>query len=542
MPESYFKLKSRISREKGLGDKEFTQAEHEDEIIKIRATQRASLQAWAKYLSAPENRTLYDNWFRVFAWDGIRKLGAYDKEKKQFAIRDARTTAAFPELNSEALSNVYGWINNYALAKEAPENVDEQVRNLVKMGSFRRLYEYAVEQTQARSEIRRQITKGCWKKFSKIVDEEVHIAPKGAGGATSMAAHQRAIELAASLKGYGTGWCTSSSGTADEQLRIGDVYVYYSEDKTGQAVFPRLAIRMDGHSEVTEVRGINPNQNIEACMLDIVNEKLRTLPGGSEYDKKIATMEWVTDIEKKVHNGLAIDTDDLFSLYYGELMGFGYDTDPRIDQMLVGRDPVKDLAMFIETLGVNEVIERLDDSERALNIIPYAGVLSLEDRKKLFIHIVEHVGVIPIVVEGVCSLPAHAMDDVIADVIADPSKVNEAEVLVALILRRNGSLSGSTTERVLDSGNRQMILRIVNNIQCFPDLTHDSLALRLMKSGDIILLAKCIDRLTNISRRVEDEFYINFFMIRDGDSREEAEQSLARLRSKYPDGFINPSD
>ena len=61
---------------------------------------------------------------------------------------------------------------------------------------------------------------------------------------------------------------------------------------------------MDGHSEVTEVRGINPNQNIEACMLDIVNEKLRTLPGGSEYDKKIATMEWVTDIEKKVHNGL----------------------------------------------------------------------------------------------------------------------------------------------------------------------------------------------------------------------------------------------
>ncbi len=107
----------------------------------------------------------------------------------------------------------------------------------------------------------------------------------------------------------------------------------------------QVGIRMED-SNIGEVRGVAQEQNLDPYMGDVVRAKLKEFPDGESYQKKIADMKRLTDVDKKHKAHEAISKDDLRFLYEldSKIEGFGYQTDPRIKELLDTRDMKADLS------------------------------------------------------------------------------------------------------------------------------------------------------------------------------------------------------
>ncbi len=235
---------------------------------------------------------------------------------------------------------------------------DDKVRKLLETGNFSKLYAHAMLETTPASAERREITRGSWVKYDQI---EGHYEPDYGVGEDGEAADQipvddeTAMRLVESLRGHGTGWCTAGTRTAAHQLSMGDFYVYYSEDDEGNYTIPRAAIRME-YGRVAEVRGIGPKQSLESVMTDIVYDKLCELPGGESYYKKVEDMRRLTEIDNRVQGGGELTAQDLvFLRFSGKIKGFGYEwvDDPRVDDLLKGRDEGDDLEIVLSDHDVD---------------------------------------------------------------------------------------------------------------------------------------------------------------------------------------------
>ncbi len=187
---------------------------------------------------------------------------------------------------------------------------------------------WAIEKITPASEEQLQATEGKWVKYDRESDP---------------------LPLVQSLQGHGTGWCTAGESTAEAQLQVGDFYVYYSLDSKGEPTIPRAAIRMEQES-IAEVRGIAPEQNLDAGATPIVEEKLKEFSDGQSYQKKVSDMRRLTEVERKVKEGQNLIASELTFLYEidGTIEGFGYDKDPRIDELRSQRDPIEDMPVVFE--------------------------------------------------------------------------------------------------------------------------------------------------------------------------------------------------
>jgi len=309
IPESYFNNQKKIAREQGHGDIEITDEIRKQSAEVIVNDQEKSLDTWVDYLGSED--AMYPNWLKYFAFRSITKLSEYDKEKKEFKKRSKGTTAPFPDINREALAYVLDAVEK-SHKREAKEGAtDEQWEKLLKTANFGKLYGYAIEHITPASQEEKENIQGEWVKYEQGSDAE---------------------PLYKSLQGHGTGWCTAGEGVAKTQLEAGDFYVYYTESKKGKV--PRVAIRMQ-NGEIAEVRGINADQNLEPVMADIVKERVKDLPGAEKYERKAIDMKRLTDVEKKIKSVQELTVDDLKFLYEidGEIQGFGFYRDPRIEEL-----------------------------------------------------------------------------------------------------------------------------------------------------------------------------------------------------------------
>ncbi len=318
VPEGYFELQCRIAREQGHGDIQITSEMRHQMVEAVQSDQRAGLGKWVEYLGGDDGG--YPDWFKIYAWTSVAKLGAYDKEKNEFQKRSRGTTAAYPELNREALAYVYDVLNKARVQGEQVNGGanDAELQTLLKSGNFGKLYAHAVlEVTPDSPELRKDI-RGSWTKFNQTDDPRT------------------ARRLSGSLQGHGTGWCTAGESTAMMQLSGGDFFVYFTRDEHGKDIVPRVAIRME-QGEVAEVRGVNAAQELEPEMADITTERLKDLPGGEEYIRKAEDMKRLTAIEKKTlaNPETELTADELRFLYEldHEIQGFGYGDDPRIGEI-----------------------------------------------------------------------------------------------------------------------------------------------------------------------------------------------------------------
>ena len=353
VPESYFKLQQKIVRKLGHGDVKITPKLRKEEAEILADDQYDSLSQWSNYLRDESNGHVYPDWFKVYVWESVKKLGDFDKKKNRFDKRTRTTTGLYPELDPEALAYVYDKIDNHVIEGNTLD--DAKLSQLLEGENFGKLYTYAIENAgMAITPEQQRIIKGTWKKYNQI---EGHYDPNYAFGADGEASDRTvvdnpiAMELAESLQGYRTGWCTAGNRTAAHQLSGGDFYVFYTDDGEGKDAIPRIAIRME-YGQVAEVRGIDPGQNLEANMEDALLEKLKELPGGDTYFTKVENMRRVTEIDERVQGGGELTVADIvFLRFSGNIENFRHDDkqDPRIESLLGNRSILADFDIVLKS-------------------------------------------------------------------------------------------------------------------------------------------------------------------------------------------------
>ena len=200
VPESYFELQKKIALERGFGHVEITEKTRKEMINTIVEEQKKSLDVWLDYLMSKD--AMYPEWFKYYAFQGMLKLGSYDKEKGTFNKRTGSTTNIFVDLNHEALSLTY---DNLCKVLEGENIDDESLQKLIETGSFAKVYGYLIKKLDFKNKELLDNNDGIWVKYDRGDNPD---------------------ELVKSLQGKGTGWCTAGYETAKMQLQGGDFHVY----------------------------------------------------------------------------------------------------------------------------------------------------------------------------------------------------------------------------------------------------------------------------------------------------------------------------
>ena len=352
VPESYFRKQEKIALDRGYGHVKYDEETKKQEIEHIINEQKASLDMWLDYLISKDT-DMYPTWFKYYVFQGMLKLGYFDKEKNSYTKRTESTVKPFIELNREALSLIYSELIKF-LNKESID--DEKLNALINNGSFSKLYSYAILKLDSVKDDGFKSDDGIWKKYNQGSNPEI---------------------LFNDINGKGTGWCTAGGiGTARAHINGGDFHVYYTKDREGNYTKPRIAIRMNGN-QIAEIRGISENQNIESNMEKVVDKKLEEFPDRDKYKKKVKDMEILTYIYTKHQNKGELTKTDLRFLYEidDEITGFGYGRDPRIEELLYGRNIRKDLALVFDCKEENISLTKREALSG--NIIYHRGNLDL---------------------------------------------------------------------------------------------------------------------------------------------------------------------
>ena len=324
IPESYFNNQIELARERGYGNITLTDKDKERMIKQVIDDQKGTLDKWIEYFLYDEESSYYEMWEKYWVFQGLQTLGKYDKETYKFSKRDKTTVYPFPPVEREYIFTTLKLMEDFLKDKKT----EDEIKNALEAGNFKLLYEYVIKQSMLRGEKQSSSTAGKWIKYEQGCDYNI---------------------LRNSLQGYYTGWCTAAGENfAREQLANGDFYVYYTLDNNGDAKVPRIAIRMDGKTNIGEIRGIADKQNMEPEMMPILEEKLNEFPDREKYYKKERDMKLLTLIDKKVNKNIELSLDELKFLYEidNEIDGFGYKKDPRIQEIQSKRNQKKDCALI----------------------------------------------------------------------------------------------------------------------------------------------------------------------------------------------------
>lgn len=348
IPDSYYEHQKEIYLERGYGHVEFNEKDKQEMALQIISEQKKRLDVWIDYFISNDSSYI-PMWAKYWAFQGMLSLGNYDKQNKTFGKRSKGTISPFVDLNREALALSIDFLLK-ALRKE--EIDDKQLEVLVQGGNFGKIYSYILTNVLNKNNNSKKTNEGIWIKYNQGTDH---------------------MPLVKSLQGYNTGWCTAGEETAKYQLKMGDFYIYYTYDEKGEAVIPRIAIRME-YDTISEVRGVAENQNIESEMEEIVEQKLNEFPDKDRYKKKVSDMKKLTEIYNKFKNTHNLTIEELRFLYEtdGKIEGFGYEKDPRIEEILKNRNVKKDLSI-IYSCNEEQIGTCKDDLEK--DLVVYYGNL-----------------------------------------------------------------------------------------------------------------------------------------------------------------------
>lgn len=362
IPESYYDSIKLRHREEGHGDIEIPQQYRSELAQNIIQDQKRSLDLWVDYLSSDDAK--YPDWLKYFAFRSVLGMGNFDKNRGVFNERTkrGRTIASFPELNREALAIVLGdlekkypsekapagsradfeFTGRYDIAPEAKQKYLQALENK----NFAQLYGLAIEEFKPIAEDLLKITDGKWIKYPKGSD------PK---------------KLVSGIAAYGTGWCLRGEAMAGRYLvrDKNDLYVYYSKDKEGNPNVPRVVMVINPGGNITEVRGVASQEHLDSYIGDVVDAKLSEPEfeqEGKAYKKRSVDMKALTEVEKKVKTRQELTGEDLVFLYEidSPIEGFGYNRDPRIEELRSQRNPQEDMPIIF-SCERSQIATRIED-------------------------------------------------------------------------------------------------------------------------------------------------------------------------------------
>ncbi len=333
------KLKTLYHRKYCIRKEDLPDSSMEDKITK----QEESLDRWIDYFVSDGAR--YPMWAKYWAFQGMLKIGSYDRDAGIFQKRSKKTLAPFIEVDPELIDKCMEEVILYVGTKKVN---DEELEKLVSSGNFSKLYVSLLAKKQENALSAGNMEDGKWIKFSGESHEEAERKLRAG-------IEPEYLRLFKSLQGYNTRWCTAGSElTAREQIcggneyAGGDFYLYCTKDENNEYKVPRIAIRMDGEF-IGEIRGIGDGQNIEDGLENIVEKKLIDFSYLEEEDLKryldiISNMKKLTAINKKYKQRAKLTDEEIRFIYEvdGEIEGFGWTKDVRIREILESRNMEED--------------------------------------------------------------------------------------------------------------------------------------------------------------------------------------------------------
>ena len=315
IPESYWQSQEQILRDNGHGDMHLGQFEKQQLTESIQQQQRESVDSWANYLG--DKNSPYPIWFKIYAFDGMSKMGVFEKNKGKFGKRDKTTVAPYPHLNPAVLAKVYGTIAAfYGISDQ--ERYDDQedskgsqeLEQLIRSGNFNNLYSKLLLEQKSIPEIPKnpEDVHGTWIEYRPGEEQELSFAAEG------------------------TPWCIADPGVGRNYLRYGeygealeqeedDPYFGYEaqeqeeDDSDNKAKFILLhlnnpstnlpadtacaSIRLGPDGNVAEISGLQDGQALDDVLVPVVQEKVKSLPGGEKFLQAFADKQELIQLDRK---------------------------------------------------------------------------------------------------------------------------------------------------------------------------------------------------------------------------------------------------
>jgi len=352
IPLDYFiEQEQGIAEQRGHGRPEATPHWKKQKTKEILQGQERSLDKWIDYLSFPN--AMYPDWAKYWAFRSMTQMGGYSKKEGKFGKRTEKSSQPFPTLNIACMAKTIDLVQRNVeitgLPKDDPErlkkekelsyalNHDSEYKELLSTENFSKLYTHALEKFSGMSWESLENIAGQWKTYEQGSEPD---------------------ELYDSLQGYPLEWCTATNiETARDQLEGGDFHVYYSQNKDGISTIPRIAILME-HDSIAEIRGIEKEQNMDAYINPVLDEKLHEFGSeGESYLKKSEDMKRMTEVTEKHRAGQELNKDDLRFIHQldGRIEGFGYEEDSRINEVRENRDWKDDMFIIFEVNDDNSL-------------------------------------------------------------------------------------------------------------------------------------------------------------------------------------------
>ena len=340
-PDIKQELIEQFNADTGYDFEDYSVPEKErNEIIEmVIKDQTTRLDSWFDYLTGPEAEENIPAAYRYWTFAEMLKLGSYDDERQTYNKRAPNTVTNFPELDQQALALVLDEIrakqkNETSQLVLTEKKDQDEFRKRLDSENFGKLYGFTQEHLESLRLPTEQLTiiKGKWKVF-----------PKGSD----------AGEVTKALSGFHTQWCIAGEGTAQGYLSHSDLHIYFSQDQEGKNTIPRACIVDSKKHGITEVRGIRSDetskQHLDDYITPVVDEHLASMGGGEKWRDTMQDMKQLANIHIKSLQGEELLKDDLRFLYEidKKIHSTGYYRDPRIAQILKGRDIKEDLSLIL---------------------------------------------------------------------------------------------------------------------------------------------------------------------------------------------------
>ena len=370
IPDAYWKQQEQILRDNGQG-RELSRDEKETLAEDLIEKQRESINTWSNYLG--DKDCPYPLWFKIYAFDGVSKMGLINKETKEFEKRDKSTVASFPILNPEVLAKVYRNINEfYGVDKEdwlAQHPDDEKLVSLVKSGNFPKLYAKELFETKTiiKTPEKPEDIEGDWFTYQLGDEDELSKAAEGTGWCIADP------NVAHNYLEYGNYGHSRNEGIDEESNSKAKFIIFKLKapnSSDGYSTNGVASIRLDPDGKVTEVSGLNEGQAIEDSLIPTVKEKVLSLPGGKEFLQKFEDKQTLIRLDHKLQNGEDLTKEELSFLYELDRPIATLDTynskDPRITELRKKYDleyafeKGVDVNKMVASLGSYDLMQNLD--------------------------------------------------------------------------------------------------------------------------------------------------------------------------------------
>lgn len=291
IPEGYYDSLKHVLRDNGQGGFVLEQKFRDEEAAGIQESQKKSLDGWKNALVG----STYPTWFKVYAWEGMSKMGTFNFDKHAYNKRSRGTTAPYPTVNTQALEHAFNAISAQFSAGDIPEN--EQLAKAIQGGNFNKIYSAALLEVKdmiPTPKSAERAKNGEWKTYTPDQVSELMEASEG------------------------TPWCLVDREKAEVYLRVpqAEFYLYHMKDGDKVSASACASIRMQ-EGRVAEISGLDggSRQLLEPSLTDVVRTKVAELPGGERFLHAYDDRDRLKSMDEKVRSGEDFTIDELKTLY-----------------------------------------------------------------------------------------------------------------------------------------------------------------------------------------------------------------------------------